>query len=74
MEVNFFDHTKVMLSQEAQVVTYVNKQREKTCQVLSCISEEPNNMELINRLKYTRDILYYMISKPKKDGMDKASP
>jgi len=35
VQVNFFDHTKVMLSQEAQVVTFVNKERMKTCQILS---------------------------------------
>jgi hypothetical protein len=59
-----------MLSQEAQVVTYVNKQRERSVQLLSSmINDDPNNAELVNRLKYTRDILHFMISKTKKEDL-----
>jgi hypothetical protein len=55
-----------MLSSEAQVVTYINKQRERTVQPLANIGEDPTS-ELVNRLKYTRDVLLYLISKNKKD-------
>lgn len=56
-----------MLSSEAQVVTYINKQRERTVQQLANIGEDPTS-ELVNRLKYTRDVLLYLISKNKKDA------
>lgn len=55
-----------MLSSEAQIVTFINKQREKTVVPLASVNEDINS-ELVSRLKYTRDILLYLISKNKKD-------
>lgn len=70
---NFFDHSKLLLSADAQVVTYLNKTREKNTYLLSEIGELGNSeqtSEVVNRLKYTRDILLYMISSNKKEGND----
>jgi serine/threonine protein kinase len=62
VQVNFYDHTKVILSSEAQVVTYVNKQRECSTHRLATVVNEPLP-DLISRLRYTKDILYQLINR-----------
>jgi polo-like kinase 1 len=55
-QVNFTDESKVILSSDGKMVTYVDKQGEVHVQTLEAIVLNPNP-SIINRLKYTRDIL-----------------
>jgi POLO box duplicated region len=61
------DHTKIILSSEATVITYINEQKQTITQALSAIVQNPPSSDLIDRLKYIRDILHQMIDhkKPK---------
>jgi hypothetical protein len=72
VQVNFFDHTKIILSSEATVITYITPppNKQTITQYLSTIVQDPPSTDLIERLKYIRDILHHMIdhkksSKPK---------
>lgn len=56
VQVNFTDESKVILSSDGKMVTYVDKQGEVHVQTLEAIVLNPNP-SIINRLKYTRDIL-----------------
>ena len=66
VQVNFFDHTKIILSSEAKLVTYVNKQRQLSTYHLSTVLSKPRP-ELSKRLKYAKDLLYQLISDRKGD-------
>jgi polo-like kinase 1 len=58
LQVDFNDETEIVLSSEMQSVTYVNKSRESTTHWLSQL---PQDVELLKRLKYTKDILLQLI-------------
>ena len=75
VQVNFQDHTEIILSSESKVVTYVNKKGERLTYPLSTAMES-SNMEMAKRLKYTKDILTHMLqanqtNKTGKDGETK---
>lgn len=61
VQVNFQDHTEIMLSSETKVVTYVNKKGERSTYPLSSAMESAN-LEMVKRLKYTKDILTHMLN------------
>jgi polo-like kinase 1 len=61
VQVNFQDHTEIMLSSETKVVTYVNKKGERSTYPLSTAMENAN-LEMVKRLKYTKDILTHMLN------------
>jgi len=65
VQVVFFDHTEVLLSSEAKLVTYVDKQRNRSTHSLGAVMKEPR-ADIAKRLKYTKDILYQLISGSKK--------
>lgn len=50
-----------MLSSETKVVTYVNKKGERSTYPLSNAMESAN-LEMVKRLKYTKDILTHMLN------------
>ena len=50
-----------MLSSETKVVTYVNKKGERTTYPLSTAMDSAN-VEMVKRLKYTKDILTHMLN------------
>ena len=50
-----------MLSSETKVVTYVNKQGERSTYPLNSAMESAN-LEMVKRLKYTKDILTHMLT------------
>jgi polo-like kinase 1 len=50
-----------MLSSETKVVTYVNKKGERSTYPLSSAMESAN-LEMVKRLKYTKDILTHMLN------------
>ena len=61
VQVNFQDHTEIMLSSETKVVTYVNKRGERSTYPLNSAMESAN-LEMVKRLKYTKDILTHMLN------------
>ena len=61
VQVNFQDHTEIILSSETRVVTYVNKKGERLTYPLSTAMES-SNLEMVKRLKYTKDILTHMLN------------
>ena len=60
VQVNFLDHTEIILSSESRVVTYVNKKRERMTYPLTTAMES-SNQEMSKRLKYTKDILTHLL-------------
>lgn len=71
VQVNFQDHTEIILSSETRVVTYVNKKGERTTYPLAT-AQESTNHEMTKRLKYTKDILTHMLNTPNKPGEEPA--
>ena len=78
VQVNFQDHTEIMLSSETKLVTYVNKRGERQTYPLSNAMES-SNLEMVKRLKYTKDILTHMLNannntgKPMPGGLETAN-
>lgn len=61
VQVNFHDHTEVVLNSESREVIYVNKRGERSiCSLTEAL--ESTNQEMSKRLKYTKDILTYTLS------------
>jgi polo-like kinase 1 len=60
LQVNFTDETKVVLSSEGRMVTYIDKQGGVSVHKLD---EVFANSSLLNRIKYTRDILSGLIQR-----------
>lgn len=61
VQVNFKDHTEIILNSESREVTYVNKKSERLTYPLSTASDSANP-EMAKRLKYTKEILTHMLS------------
>lgn len=61
VQVNFQDHTEIMLSSETKIVTYVNKRGERSTYPLNSAMDSAN-LEMVKRLKYTKDILTHMLN------------
>jgi polo-like kinase 1 len=61
VQVNFQDHTEVVLSSESRMVTYVNKKGERSTHPLNTALESSNG-EMSKRLKYTKDLLTHMVN------------
>jgi polo-like kinase 1 len=64
VQVNFQDHTEIILSSETKLVTYVNKAGERNTYPLPTALDS-SNAEMSKRLKYTKDILSQMVAGPK---------
>ena len=61
VQVNFQDHTEILLNSDNRLVTYVNKKGERSIMPLSQALDS-NNQEMTKRLKYTKDILTHMLN------------
>ena len=72
VQVNFQDHTEILLNSENRLVTYVNKKGERSTLPLSTALES-NNAEMTKRLKYTKDILTHMLSNNTKPNPSSAA-
>jgi hypothetical protein len=59
VQVHFNDATEVVLSSETRSVTYVSKTLQRSMYPLSNL---PNDSELLQRLKYTKEILMKLIA------------
>lgn len=66
VQVNFQDHTEILLNSENRLVTYVNKKGERSTLPLNQALES-NNAEMTKRLKYTKDILTHMLNNNNRD-------
>ncbi len=71
VQVNFQDHTEILLNSESRLVTYVNKKGERQTLPLN-IALESNNAEMTKRLKYTKDILTHMLNNNNNGGVQSA--
>eukprot|EP00158_Paraphelidium_tribonemae_P004713 Partr_v1_DN26925_c0_g1_i2_m7078 putative Polo-like kinase len=56
VQINFFDHTKLILSADGLVLTFIDRERKLTTYSLYDVLKE-RKTDIISRLKYTRDIL-----------------
>lgn len=63
---NFFDDTKVVLSSEGRVVTYIDKDQQYT-QTLMSAMQGPLSTPLTQRLKYTKEIIHLLLAKKQKN-------
>lgn len=61
VQVNFKDHTEILLNSESRFVTYVNKKGERSVMPLSAALDS-SDAEMTKRLKYTKDILTTMLN------------
>lgn len=61
VQVVFQDNTEIILSSESKKVTYVNKKGERIKSDLS-LALESDNSDMNKRLKYTKEILTYMLN------------
>jgi hypothetical protein len=59
-----------MLSSETKVVTYVNKRGERSTYPLNSAMESAN-VEMVKRLKYTKDILTHMLNQNASNNMNR---
>jgi polo-like kinase 1 len=66
VQVVFYDHTEILLSSEARIVTYVNKRRGRETYHLEDIVNTAEHNDIKKRLKYAEGILQQLISTPKK--------
>jgi len=71
-QMNFFDETKVVLSAEGKVVTYIDKDQEYTQTLLSAM-QGPLSEPLTQRLKYTKEIIHLLLTKKQKAAGSKQS-
>lgn len=65
VQVVFFDQSEVLLSSEARVVTYVSKSGARSDHTLDEVLHT-GRYDIAKRLKYTKDIMYRLISMPPK--------
>lgn len=60
IQVNYYDHSKLMLFNDGRECTFIDKQaRAKTIHTMDALDQHP---DIAKRLKYTRTILEQMIS------------
>lgn len=71
IQVHFHDHTEIILSSEARVVTYMDKKGGRSTYPLVNI---PPQQDLVKRLKYTKEILYQLIVRGGEDTGSAAAP
>lgn len=57
VQVFFEDKTKIILSSEALIITFVNSKNEESIHLLNTIMQDPSYKEIRSRLRYTKDIL-----------------
>lgn len=60
-QVTFYDHSEILLSSEARVVTYVDKTGQRSTHLLRDVMRD-NRPDIAKRLRYTKDILHQLIT------------
>ena len=67
VQVVFYDHTEILLTSEARIVTFVNKRRERETYMLDDVMAASDHADIKKRLKYAEGILSQLcVSSPKK--------
>ncbi len=66
VQVVFYDHTEIVLTTDAKVVTYVNKKQERETYHLSDVMMSTEHGDVKKRLKYAEGILQQLVSSQKK--------
>ena len=61
VQVSFQDQTEVIISHQSKLLTYVNKSRARVTLPMNSALEDAEP-EMAKRIKYTRDILNYMMN------------
>jgi len=61
VQVNFFDHTSLLLSSRARLVTFTDKNHKRTTDTLANIMRSERS-DVSKRLQYTKDVLEQLIS------------
>jgi len=61
VQVVFYDHSEVILSSEARLVTFVNKSQQRSTHLVHDVTKDPKS-EIAKRLKYAMDILQQLIT------------
>ena len=69
VQISFHDKTELILSQENKNVTYINKKGEKLLYPLH-IALDSDNKEMTKRLRYTKKILFYMLTSKGLNNVD----
>lgn len=66
IQIVFYDHTEILLTSEARIVTYVNKKNERESYRLEDIMIAADHADIKKRLKYSEGILKQLVSYQKK--------
>jgi polo-like kinase 1 len=67
VQVNFTDHTEIILNSENKLVTYLNKKGVRSNHPLSTALES-SDTEMAKRLKYTKEILTHLLTQNNAHG------
>lgn len=65
VQINFFDHSKLVLSSEAEIVTYIDRDKNVRTMYLGEFMREKNS-EIVSRLKYAKNVLEQLLIKKQK--------
>lgn len=65
VQVMFLDNTEIILSSEAKMITFADKQGARRTMTLAEVTEAPRS-DVTKRLKYTKDILRQLITSGKR--------
>ncbi|CAI2177724.1 13175_t:CDS:10 [Funneliformis geosporum] len=60
VQVNFFDHVKIVISEEGYVITYIDETNELKTLAITEFLKLDNSVEM-NRLKYVKDVLKKLV-------------
>lgn len=65
VQINFFDHTKIVVDEPMDMVTYIGKSGAMVCYSLADIarSNHPSIEDLASRLSYATDVVGHLINK-----------
>lgn len=66
VQVVFYDHTEIVLTTDARIVTYVNKKQERETYNLGDVMMSTEHGDVKKRLKYAEGILQQLVSSQKK--------
>ncbi|RKO84748.1 hypothetical protein BDK51DRAFT_27103 [Blyttiomyces helicus] len=64
VQINLFDHTKLILSDSARTITYIDRSRALVTRPLAAFLLE-GSKDVLDRLTYARDVVHQMILKKK---------
>lgn len=62
VQVVFYDHTEILLTSEARIITFVNKRRDRETYTLKNIMAAAEHADIKKRLKYAEGILSQLCS------------